>query len=75
MSAKESGCYVRDCELRATHTWKRLNLCCEHFDWLVGVMYEMNEAVANRRYDDMLEIYRQSASRMEKFFGIKCPKV
>ena len=34
-------------------------------------MYQMNEAVAQRRYQDMLDIYKESAARMEKYFGIK----
>jgi hypothetical protein len=64
-------CYVRECDLAPTHTWKKLQLCCSHYSWLLETMYEMNMAVAERRYQDMLDIYKESAARMEKSFGIK----
>jgi hypothetical protein len=57
------------CTAPATHRWGDTVCCCAHFDQLLPVLFELQEAVAERRYLDLRILYENYSRQIAKLTG------
>jgi hypothetical protein len=68
MKGAESGM----CGQAATHEWGKVRFCCRHFDGLIIALYDLNEAVSERRHTDLVEIYEENMKRTSRLTDVLC---
>jgi hypothetical protein len=54
------------CGSSAPHSWRGINLCCSHFTEITEKIAALVEAVATRRFEDMMREFRIRIRELEE---------
>lgn len=65
-----------ECPDLAVHWWgtttNRVCYCCAHFSVLVQGIFDLQEAVRNRRHEDLVKLFEDNARHSSKLLGMMC---